>query len=235
MSRLDPSGADQSDAKHPTRKQQVGGSSPPASSQGCITVLGILLIATMATRTLQTISETAAQIRRCLAVGDDREALRWVAQTVAEFQRARSMDPAGLVADEPPPTGDPRWDAMLAGVVEQLCFDDELAAGWAMRPSRFLEQWWFVTPYPSLHPSAFAETPVALPTAACSFTASRWRASEPMLSRGDIVTLLNELASELEANGTHGDLFLVGGAAMALPTAGDEPPATWTRSSNQSR
>jgi hypothetical protein len=117
----------------------------------------------MATRTLQTISETAVQIRRCLAVGDDHEALRWVAQFVAEFQRARSVDRAGLVADEPPPTGDPRWDAMLAGVVEQLCFDHELAVpGWAMRPGRFLAQWWFVTPYPSLHPSAFAETPVAL-------------------------------------------------------------------------
>jgi Nucleotidyltransferase of unknown function (DUF6036) len=37
-----------------------------------------------------------------------------------------------------------------------------------------------------------------------------------MLSRGDIVMLLNELASELEADGTHGDLFLVGGAAMAV-------------------
>jgi hypothetical protein len=37
-----------------------------------------------------------------------------------------------------------------------------------------------------------------------------------MLSRDDIVRLLNELADELEAQGIHGDLFLVGGAAMAL-------------------
>jgi hypothetical protein len=37
-----------------------------------------------------------------------------------------------------------------------------------------------------------------------------------MLSRDDIATLLDELASELEAEGVHGDLFLVGGAAMAL-------------------
>jgi hypothetical protein len=37
-----------------------------------------------------------------------------------------------------------------------------------------------------------------------------------MLSRDDIVTLLDELATELEAQGTHGDLFLVGGAAMAV-------------------
>jgi hypothetical protein len=126
-------------------------------------VLGILLIATMATRTLQTIGETAAQIRRCLAVGDDNEALRWIAQFVAEFRRAGAADRAELVADEPPPTGDRRWDAMLAGVVEQLCFEHQLAVpGWAMDPGRFLEQWWFVTSYSSLHPSAFVETPVAL-------------------------------------------------------------------------
>jgi hypothetical protein len=37
-----------------------------------------------------------------------------------------------------------------------------------------------------------------------------------MLNRDDIATLLDELASELEAEGVHGDLFLVGGAAMAL-------------------
>jgi hypothetical protein len=37
-----------------------------------------------------------------------------------------------------------------------------------------------------------------------------------MLSRDDIRMLLDELADELDAQGVHGDLFLVGGAAMAL-------------------
>jgi methylmalonyl-CoA mutase cobalamin-binding subunit len=37
-----------------------------------------------------------------------------------------------------------------------------------------------------------------------------------MLSRDDILALLNELAGLLEARGLHGDLFIVGGAAMAL-------------------
>jgi len=56
-----------------------------------------------------------------------------------------------------------------------------------------------------------------------------------MLNRDNIATLLDELASELEAEGVHGDLFLVGGAAMALATAHGEPPATWTPSSSPSR
>jgi hypothetical protein len=37
-----------------------------------------------------------------------------------------------------------------------------------------------------------------------------------MLSRDDILGLLDELANRLESQGLHGDLFLVGGAAMAL-------------------
>lgn len=37
-----------------------------------------------------------------------------------------------------------------------------------------------------------------------------------MLSSDDIVMLLAELADELEARGIRGDIFLVGGAAMAL-------------------
>jgi hypothetical protein len=57
-----------------------------------------------------------------------------------------------------------------------------------------------------------------------------------MLSRDDIVRLLNELADELEAQGIHGDLFLVDGAAMALTySARDAPLVTWTRSSSPSK
>jgi hypothetical protein len=117
----------------------------------------------MATRTLQTIGETATQIRRCLAESDEREALRWVAQFVAEFKRASGSERARLVEAEPPTTGDRRWDAMLAGVVEHLCFHaDVTVPAWVMGPGRFLDRWWFVTPYRSLHPSAFVETPAAL-------------------------------------------------------------------------
>ena len=91
----------------------------------------------MATRALQTISETALQVRRCLQASDEHEALRWVAQFVDEFERAPEADRPRLVADEPAGTGDPHWDAMLAGVVEHLCFR-------------------------SLHASAFVSTPPAL-------------------------------------------------------------------------
>lgn len=51
----------------------------------------------------------------------------------------------------------------MAGVVEDLCFHHDLPVpSWTLSPSRFLGQWWFVTPYRSLHASAFVATPAAL-------------------------------------------------------------------------
>ncbi len=86
-----------------------------------------------------------------------------MAQFVDELERASAPDRPGLVIDEPPATGDRRWDAMLAGVVEHLCFHHGLPTPhWTMEPARFLDEWWFVTPYPSLHASAFVATPSAL-------------------------------------------------------------------------
>jgi hypothetical protein len=117
----------------------------------------------MATRALQTIGETAVEVRRSLRAAEEQEALRWVAQFVSDFRQAPAAERPFLVEDEPPTTGDRRWDALLAGVVEHLCFHHDVPVpAWAIRPARFLERWWFVIPYRSLHASAFAETPAAL-------------------------------------------------------------------------
>jgi hypothetical protein len=58
----------------------------------------------MATRILQTVSETALQVRRCLRAGDEHEALRWVVQFVDKFEHASEADRPALVASEPPGT-----------------------------------------------------------------------------------------------------------------------------------
>jgi hypothetical protein len=60
-------------------------------------MLGMSSRPAMATRPLQTIGETATQIRRCLAESDEREALRRVAQFVAEFGRASRSERARLL------------------------------------------------------------------------------------------------------------------------------------------
>jgi len=67
-----------------------------------------------------------------------------------------------MVADEPAPTGDRGWDAFLAAAAEHLCFHHGLTVPkWTVDPSRFLERWWFVSPYRSVHASALAHTPAA--------------------------------------------------------------------------
>lgn len=53
-----------------------------------------------------------------------------------------------------------------------------------------------------------------------------------MLDRERLLELLGDLATELDAEGILGDMFVVGGAAMALATAPAGPPETWTPSLN---
>ncbi len=113
---------------------------------------------------LPTIADIAPEICRCLIEDppDRHEALRWVAQFLADFERAPEAQRLGMVIDEPVTTGDQRWDAMLAATAEHLCFHHGLSVPrWSRSPGRFLDEWWFVSPYRSLHASAFVATPAA--------------------------------------------------------------------------
>ncbi len=81
---------------------------------------------------------------------------------MTDFAQADDEARPRLVAEEPPGTGDIRWDAMLAAATEHLCFHRGLGVPrWTLSPERFLQEWWFVTPYPCLHASAFVATPAA--------------------------------------------------------------------------
>ncbi len=111
-----------------------------------------------------TLVGVATEIRRCLTTSppDRHEALRWVAQFIAVFDKARPAQQPAMVADEPDLTGDERWDALLAGTAEHLCYHHGLAVpAWTGAPTRFLEHWWFVSPYRSVHASALVSTPAA--------------------------------------------------------------------------
>lgn len=106
----------------------------------------------------------ASGIASCLArsPSDRHEALRWVTQFIVDFERAPAEAQFALVADEPAPTGDRRWDALLGATAEHLCYHHGVAVpAWSMAPSRFLETWWFISPYRSVHASAMVGTPAA--------------------------------------------------------------------------
>ena len=63
---------------------------------------------------------------------------RWLLllEFLEEYEHEQALTRAALLQPEPPGTGDERWDALLAGVVEWLANRDGLAAPeWARTPS----------------------------------------------------------------------------------------------------
>jgi hypothetical protein len=51
---------------------------------------------------------------------------------------------------------------MLAAAAEHLCYHRGLPVpSWSLDPARFLDRWWFVSPYRSVHASALVATPAA--------------------------------------------------------------------------
>jgi hypothetical protein len=110
------------------------------------------------------LADAAAGIREALAGGDEAEALRHVAEFVTALERVREPARiAAILADEPSGVGDRRWDALLAGVTEWAARRAGVRTpAWTRQAERFLDQWWFVTPYRSLHASVFVETPAEL-------------------------------------------------------------------------
>ena len=112
---------------------------------------------------LLSVDALAVEVRSKLSVAEPAEAFRVVADWFGRARASGERDLVRAIEDAPATTCDPRWDAMLAGLAEQLCLDRQLPCPkWPLEPHRYLATWWFMTPYPSLHPSAFAEAPSAL-------------------------------------------------------------------------
>ena len=71
---------------------------------------------------------------------------------------------AGNLVEPPALSGDRGWDALVAGVVEDIAFHHAIVVPrWTMQPERFThDRGWFVTSVPALHPTAPVETPASL-------------------------------------------------------------------------
>ena len=60
------------------------------------------------------------------------------------FHEASPFGRRALLVEPPAPTGDPRYDALLAGLAEHLAGrDHESIPGWTAHPDRFLQQAWY--------------------------------------------------------------------------------------------
>lgn len=86
---------------------------------------------------------TLVQLARHLALADD-DSHRWrlVAEMLEEYRHEPVAQRAGLLATEPPSTGDERWDVFLAALAEFLTArDGRGAADWTA--GRRLAVFWF--------------------------------------------------------------------------------------------
>ncbi len=110
-------------------------------------------------------AETSRELRRLLEgqpVGDG-ALLRVVRQYVMDVEHAGQDQQRALLNSIPLSTRDLRWDALLAGVTEDLAFRFGLPVpGWTLAKDKFLMNWWFVSPFADAHPIVFRESPAAL-------------------------------------------------------------------------
>lgn len=107
-------------------------------------------------RTVEAVAET-------LLEGTDREAFRLVADLAARLDRLDSQVFIESTRDDPGSVGDQRWDALIAGVVERAAHGHGVRVpAWTAAADRFLDSWWFLSPYRSLHASALVESPPEL-------------------------------------------------------------------------
>lgn len=111
---------------------------------------------------LSTVPATAAALRRGLRAGwSTAELLRVVRQIRSDATHIESAADRAAFYAEPSTTGDPRWDALLAAVVEEAhLLRGEPAPAWTA--GHALRSFWFVPDNPSLHAYAFAHSPMPM-------------------------------------------------------------------------
>jgi transcriptional regulator with XRE-family HTH domain len=104
-------------------------------------------------RLAQTIAENLGEDR-------ERDALRLLFGFADDFRGSSRPGRIALLREEPPPTGDARFDAALAGTAEFFAREGAIAApSWVDEPSRFVEPWWFVASKPAFDAYTLAHTP----------------------------------------------------------------------------
>ncbi|HXB63463.1 MAG TPA: helix-turn-helix transcriptional regulator [Solirubrobacteraceae bacterium] len=93
----------------------------------------------------------------------EQDATRLLFGFADDFRGSTKPGRAALIAEEPPTTGDPRFDAALAGVAELFAAEGEIPApSWVNGPTRFVEPWWFVASRPAFHAYVLANTPAVI-------------------------------------------------------------------------
>ena len=107
------------------------------------------------------IADLALDIAQALA-NDEKKKLRYVFEFMRGAQEDKQLTNV-LVSAEPRPTGDVRFDAMLAGIAEDLCvLNGEVPPQWVNSDMRTLTSAWWVSTLASGRAQALVHCPAAL-------------------------------------------------------------------------
>ena len=118
-------------------------------------------VITIPTR-LGTASDAGEDARRYLAAGNEDAAFRVALQLAADLTRADAALRVALCVTPPAPTGDPRFDALIAGIVDWELSRDALPIPlWVSEDTRVLSEPWDIEPVPTLREAARRRTPEA--------------------------------------------------------------------------
>ena len=118
----------------------------------------------------------ALDIARAIDAGEDDTAFRRCLELLDALKAAVPVEGVQLLTSEAPVlTGDQRYDALIAAIVEDCCVNREVATpSWVYEAERSVQQW-YVAGMKSLRADADRETP-------------------PVFRRHGVMTLADELA-----------------------------------------
>jgi transcriptional regulator with XRE-family HTH domain len=104
----------------------------------------------------------ARSIRPEISAGDYIAPVRKAAELATRFAGADPESRHRMISARPPETGDPRWDAFLAGLAEWLAVRADVPApAWVRDEGRYLRRGWWVTPMESLRAWEYAGSPMS--------------------------------------------------------------------------
>lgn len=109
------------------------------------------------------LAELSPTISEDLSAERESDAVRLLFGFADDFRGSSRPGRIALLAEEPVPTGDARFDAALAGLAELFAAEAGITAPtWADGQSRFVEPWWFVASRPAFNAYTLANTPALL-------------------------------------------------------------------------
>jgi hypothetical protein len=109
------------------------------------------------------LAELSPTISEDLSGDQQRDAVRLLFGFTDDFRGSSRPGRVALIAEEPAPTEDARFDAALAGIAEFFAAEAGIAApAWVDGPGRFVEPWWFVASRRAFDAYTLANTPALI-------------------------------------------------------------------------